>query len=284
MNYSFVSLLATDSFLPGVIALNNSLKKHKHRYGLLVLTTDLVSAATLKKLNKHQIPHRHVERVSNPNLLGEDRRNFKHMYTKLRIFEQDDFDKLVYIDADMLVCCNVDELFDCPHMSAVVAGALHPNNADWVHFNAGFLVVEPSRALAQKMYNLIETTPSNDGSDQGFLQSFYADWPEQASLHLDQKYNVPVFMLDVYAQHGYGFSYQNGKLDTKISILHYWDYHKPWDFAGKKLSARSPNKLDQAYLLWWDTYKPATKRLRAIYQIKNAIAGRLSALIKHKHS
>jgi len=43
------------------------------------------------------------------------------MYTKLRVFELEEFDKVVYIDADMLVCADVEELFNQPHMSAVVS-------------------------------------------------------------------------------------------------------------------------------------------------------------------
>lgn len=273
MNYSFVTFLGTDSFLPGVLALNNSLKKYNKAYGLLVLTTDLVSAVSIATLNKASIKHKHVERIANPNHLGDDERNFRHMYTKLRIFELEEFDKVVYIDADMLVCCNIEELFDCPHMSAVVAGPLNPAYSHWKELNAGFLIVIPDKSLAEKMYALVAVTPSDDGSDQGFLHSYYNTWANDKHLHLDHKYNVPVYEIDLYSKLNYfRFSYKNGSLNTNIAIIHYWGYDKPWFHNGRLLNIRSPRAQDHAYMLWWDVYKPQDRKLRLFYYIGNTIA------------
>lgn len=283
MNYSFITFLGTDGFLPGVLALSNSIKKYNSTYGLLVLTTDLVSPQSLATLDSRNIKHKYVQRIKNPNELGNDERNFRHMYTKLRIFEQDEFDKVVYIDADMLVCCNIEELFDCQHMSAVVAGALNPVNSHWDALNAGFLVVVPDRALAEQMYALIDTTPSDDGSDQGFLHSFYNNWPNDKHLHLHHKYNVPVYEIELYAKlDHFKFSYNNSRLDTDIAIIHYWGYDKPWFHDGKLLNIRSPRIVDRAYLLWWDVYRPADRKLRAFYYIRNVIARKLRSLLKVK--
>jgi lipopolysaccharide biosynthesis glycosyltransferase len=279
MEYSFVTFLGTDSFLPGVLALNNSLKNYNKSYGLLVLTTDLVSPASIAALESKNIRYKHVARIKNPNARGDDQRNFGHMYTKLRIFELEEFDKVVYIDADMLVCCNVEELFDCPHMSAVVAGALKPECSHWNELNAGFLVVVPDKALAERMYALVDSTPSDDGSDQGFLHSFYSNWANDKHLHLDHKYNVPVYDIDVYARLNYfKFSYRNGALDTNISIIHYWGYDKPWYHDGRLLNIRSQRSEDRAYMLWWDVYQPRQRKFRIFYYI----AGKFVSLFKRK--
>ena len=40
------------------------------------------------------------------------------LWTKLRVWQLDDYDKVVMIDADMLVLKNVDELFKMPELSA----------------------------------------------------------------------------------------------------------------------------------------------------------------------
>lgn len=281
MNYSFVTFLGTDNFLPGVLALNTSLKKHNKTYPLLVLTTDLVSPESIATLNRRNIKHKYVERIKNPNILKDDERNFKHMYTKLRIFELEEFDKVVYIDADMLVCCNIEELFDSLHMSAVVAGALNPVYSHWTELNAGFLVVVPDKALAEKMYALVDSTPSDDGSDQGFLHSFYSNWANDKQLHLDHKYNVPVYEIDIYSKLNYfRFNYKNGILDTDISIIHYWGYDKPWYHNGRSLNIRSPRVKDHAYMLWWDVYKPEDRKLRVFYYACNAIARKLQLLFR----
>jgi alpha-N-acetylglucosamine transferase len=110
MNYSFVTFLGTDSFLPGVLALNTSLKNYNKTYGMVVLVTDLITPTSILALESNCIKHKYVDRIKNPNKLENDERNFKHMYTKLRIFELDEFDKIVYLDADMLVCRNIEEI------------------------------------------------------------------------------------------------------------------------------------------------------------------------------
>lgn len=281
MRYSFVTFLGTDSFLPGVVALNNSLKKYNKKYPLLVLITDLVSEESIKVLDSLKIAYKYVDRIKNPNHLGSDNRNFRHMYTKLRIFELDEFDKVVYIDADMLVCCNVEELFNCPHMSAVVAGALNPVFSHWNELNAGFQVVVPDKALAEKMYALVDSTPSDDGSDQGFLHSFYNNWKNDTHLHLPHKYNVPISELDIYTKLNlFKFNYKKGVLDTDISILHYWGYDKPWHHDGRKISIRSPRIEDHAYMLWWDVYKPEQRKTRLLYYIRNALYRKFLSLFR----
>ncbi|WP_121812807.1 glycosyltransferase [Mucilaginibacter kameinonensis] len=279
--YSFVTFLGTDSFLPGVIALYNSLSIFNKKYPLLVLTTDLVSNESLSILDKLNIQHKHVERIQNPNVLENDQRNFRHMYTKLRIFELAEFDKIVYIDADMLVCSNIETLFNSPHMSSVVAGALNPGCSDWKDLNAGLLVVVPDKTLAGEMYSLVPVLKSNDGSDQGFLHSFYSNWANDKQLHLDHKYNVPAPDVDIYSQlNHFKFSYRNGLLDTDIAVIHYWGYHKPWHYNGRLLNIRSQRVEDRLNMLWWDFYKPADRKLRVFYYTINLIRRKFSALIK----
>jgi lipopolysaccharide biosynthesis glycosyltransferase len=281
MNYSFVTFLGTDSFLPGVLALNTSLKNYNKTYGMVVLVTDLITPTSILALESNCIKHKYVDRIKNPNKLENDERNFKHMYTKLRIFELDEFDKIVYLDADMLVCRNIEEIFDAPHMSAVAAGALAPGYTHWKELNAGFLVVVPDKSLAAKMYALVESTSSYDGSDQGFLQSFYNNWANDKALQLDHKYNLPVSNIEVLVDLNYfKFSYKKGVLDTNIAILHYWGFDKPWHHDGRRLNIRSPCANDHAYMLWWDVYKPEYRKFRLLYYISDTIVRKLSKLLK----
>lgn len=258
--YSFVTFLGTDSFLPGVLALNHSLKKYNTRYALLVLVTDLVSSAYLEILKQKKIEYKPIEIIQNPHQLINDTRNFKHMFTKLRIFELDEFDKVVYLDADMLVCNNIEELFDTPHMSAVVAGRLYPGNESWKDFNAGFLVIEPDKGLFDRLVASINFLPSDDGGDQGFLHAFYNDWRSTERLHLDDKFNMPSGYIDEYCRlANYNFYYKRRLLQTNISIIHYWGRHKPWEIHTRLLKRKSDIKWEQSLVLWWDVFTEAMK-------------------------
>ena len=86
-NYSFVTYLGTDDFLPGVLALNVSLKRFNGAYGLLILVSDDVSNVSIAALDVRQIAWKRVHEISNRHSTGSDPRNFKCMFTKLRIFE-----------------------------------------------------------------------------------------------------------------------------------------------------------------------------------------------------
>jgi len=255
MKYSFVSYLGTDQFLPGVIALAHSISLYNKKYDLTVLVSDTVSDQTLGMLSDKKIRFKIIAEIKNPQSLGDDERNFKYMYTKLRIFELSEYDKIVYLDADMIVCGNIEALFGHPHMSAVIAGGLLAANSTWKDLNAGLLVVEPNKNTFQRLYSAIGKLHSADGGDQGFLHSFYKEWPEDINLHLDNKYNVPFPYLDDYCKLlGYKFSYVRKLLKTDISVIHYWGRYKPWDVTFKLLQRKNESKFEQALILWWDMY------------------------------
>ena len=65
---------------------------------------------------------RQVEPIANPNSDVHVEGWVNSGYTKLHIWDMTEYDKVVYIDADVLVLENVDELFDRP--SPAAAGRL----------------------------------------------------------------------------------------------------------------------------------------------------------------
>jgi glycogenin glucosyltransferase len=255
MKYSFVSYLGTDHFLPGVLALSHSLSLYNKKYSLLILVSKTVSDRVVTELNKVKIRFKKVVEIENPQELGDDERNFKYMYTKLRIFELTEYDKIVYLDADMIVCGNIEILFDHSHLSAVIAGGLLPANRAWKDLNAGLLVIEPNKKTFALLHSSIGKVRSADGGDQGFLHTFYNWWPQDANLHLDHKYNVPFPYLEDYCGlAGYKFSYLRKSLNTDILVIHYWGKDKPWHIALEHLDRKSLSKFEQALILWWDMY------------------------------
>jgi lipopolysaccharide biosynthesis glycosyltransferase len=139
---------------------------------------------------------------------------------------------VVYLDADTFVCTNIDNLFSEPHMSAVNSGGMLPELSDWVDLNSGVLVIEPNKSLFEDFMQKMEYLPSKGGGDQGFLQSYYPNWPEQEELHLCHGYNMFVGHVRFYKKlFGYRFANQIKEFDEKvIRILHFWADFKPWVF------------------------------------------------------
>jgi hypothetical protein len=261
MNKAYVSLISTNDFLPGVLALSQSLNEVGSTADLVVLVAAGVSPGVTKCLASLDIAYSVIEPIENPNT-RVDALRFVHTYNKLRIFEREEYDKIVYVDADMLACGNLDELFDWPAGAAVNAGGMLPECSDWTDFNSGLMVVEPRRETFERMMRLRLSLPSKDGGDQGFLHSYFPEWPGQQELHLDHKYNLYVGQLERYRKL---FDYQlpgPACQDAAKSIcaLHFWGFTKPWSY-GRVDNEVAP--YNTAFDLWWDCFEKAVARVPA---------------------
>ncbi|MGN6196014.1 MAG: glycosyltransferase family 8 protein [Ginsengibacter sp.] len=256
MKQAFVTFLATENFLPGVLTLNRSLKRFGNtNYPLVVIVSEIISERSVKTLKECGLTVKIVKEIQSPYLIKKDYRNFGSTFTKLRIFELCEYDKIVYLDADMLVCDNIELLFQKLHMSAVIAGGILPSNKMWEDLNSGLLVIEPSRDLFNKIFVALKFLPSKDGSDQGFLHQFFPNWKCKPNLHLEHKYNVPSWYLDEYCSTlDFKFNFMNGALSTKnISIIHFWGLPKPWQISERQKDELT--KKEQAELLWRNIYE-----------------------------
>lgn len=79
------------------------------------------------------------------------------------------FGAVVYLDADTIVVKSIEDLFKCQKFCA--------NLKHSERLNSGVLVVEPSEALFNDMMAKVKILPSYTGGDQGFLNSYYSDFP-----------------------------------------------------------------------------------------------------------
>ena len=114
---AWVTLLTRPSYLPGVITLAYSLRKHASAYPLVVLVTPSLSASSLHalELEAHNNPDLTVHPAepllpSGPVTLIAAR--FEDTWTKLRAFELTTYDTCVFLDADITIYQNMDGVFD----------------------------------------------------------------------------------------------------------------------------------------------------------------------------
>ncbi|KAL8687526.1 MAG: hypothetical protein Q9218_006328 [Villophora microphyllina] len=116
---AWVTLLTRSSYLPGVVTLAHSLAVHKTAYPLVVLVTPSLPESSLQALeleSKHNdllIIHP-IEPLLPPE--GQESSSvasrFEDTWTKLRAFELTSYDTLVFLDADLTVYRNMDEVFE----------------------------------------------------------------------------------------------------------------------------------------------------------------------------
>ena len=94
------------------------------------------------------------------------------MFTKINIWKQIDYSKLIYLDADTIVLKNIDELFDYDELAAVSGGSAMLN---YTGIEAGVLVVKPD---IQTYNDIIEALSADSYdirmSDQSFLNDYFS--------------------------------------------------------------------------------------------------------------
>lgn len=225
--YSFVSALTTDDYLDGVLVLKYSLEKTNPKHPFLLLITPNLSEQVVDSLSKHKVNFITTQGIEGPITVKEAHlKRWNFTYSKLNIFGLTQFDKVVYLDADMLILQNIDDLFDKPHMSAVKIRGKLPEFSNWNILNSGLLVVEPSTETFNDMISKIGSIEQvQSPSDEDFINAYYSDWTNQNELHLDNGYNIFSYHWHRYKEF-YGYDFMSAK--NPIKVVHYIGEDKPW--------------------------------------------------------
>jgi len=181
------TLLLTDDYLIAVLKLRCSLKRVASIRPLVVFYHN-ISQATLTTLHSYGLQTKTIKLLSYPNYFAK---RFSTNWSKLRFWEMVEYDRIVYLDSDMIVLQNIDPLFSLPAPFAVP-----PDNERYacggpMGFNqAGLLVITPCVETYQQMIAIIETNTTlqfrNSDAEQGFLNYYF----QNTRILLPSTYNV----------------------------------------------------------------------------------------------
>lgn len=169
------------------------------------------------------------------NLWLMDRPDLISAFTKIELWRQTQFSRIVYIDCDVVALRAPDELLS---LDADFAAAPDVGWPDC--FNSGVMVLRPNLQDYYALGGLAERGVSFDGADQGLLNEHFRD------LHrLSFTYNCTPS-----ANYQYIPAYRH--FQNTISLIHFIGAEKPWN------SARPADPVDWPYnqLLgkWWAVY------------------------------
>lgn len=274
MMKAWITLLTKPDYLLGVQTLQQSLRDQHSRYPLVVMVTPTITPDTRQALELAGCIVREVSPLRPREGIDGDYAwaQFSEVWTKLCAWQQDDFQRVVFLDADMLVVNNMDEVFDMP-LAADSIAACHacrcnpnsiasypdnwqPENCFYTHlargedaasaerkadyFNSGFMVLTPDRGVFAQLLQSLAAI--DDVSEYPF--------PEQDLLNhyfRDRWHTLPF---------GYNALKTLGKQHPAIWR---WDQVKNLHFILEKPWNSRPNdgKSDPAYAellaLWWQT-------------------------------
>ncbi|KAK2070760.1 hypothetical protein P8C59_005231 [Phyllachora maydis] len=236
----YASLLLTDTYLPGALVLAHSLRDAGTAKKLAILVTlDSVSAEVitqLKAMYDYVIPVSRVRNDRSNNLSLMNRPDLHSAFTKISLWRQTQFRKIVYIDADVVAYRAPDELFDLPYAFAAAPDIGWPDI-----FNTGVMVLTPNQGDYYALTALAERGVSFDGADQGLLNMYFQNNHHRLSFN----YNVTPS-----AHYQYTPAYMH--FQSSINMVHFIGNDKPWLQGRKSMTGNAP--YDEIVGRWWAVY------------------------------
>ena len=183
---------------------------------MCILYTD-----NLKEETKSKIKETNCKVIEIPNLgLVETKHNWHNTFSKLEIFNQTQFGKLVYLDVDILLRSNVDELFDHEHLSMCWFGSEHKNLK---LYNSGVMVLKPNKSDYDSLFKFFKVRKFK--TDQHIISYILNDDINE----LDNIYNMD-------------------SRDTKTEnpkIVHFVKDSKPWNKSYKPMNDKQKIYIDE---------------------------------------
>ncbi|TWU74707.1 glycogenin glucosyltransferase [Metarhizium rileyi] len=236
----YATLLLSDSYLPGALVLAHSLRDAGTTKPIAVLVTlDSVSAAAitqLKAVYDYVLPVPRIRNEQPANLQLMNRSDLHSTFTKINLWKQTQFSKIVYVDADVVAYRAPDELFELPHTFSAAPDIGWPDLV-----NTGVMVLTPNMGDYYAMLAMAERGISFDGADQGLINTHFKHGVNRLSF----TYNVTPS-----AHYQYVPAYRH--FQSSISMVHFIGATKPW-FSGRNTS-RGDTPFDEMVGRWWAVY------------------------------
>ncbi|XP_067898709.1 glycogenin-1-like isoform X1 [Heterodontus francisci] len=291
---AFVTLATNDLYGKGALVLGTSLRNHRTTKQLVILIAPQVSnnmRVALGRIFDEVILVDVLDSKDSAHLAMIKRPELGVTFTKLHCWTLTHYSKCIFMDADTLVLCNIDELFEREELSA----APDPGWPDC--FNTGVFVYRPSIATYSELLQCSTEKGSFDdtqeltagqvvmqeqevleqdcptygprgriqpakGGDQGLLNSFFSNWSTaDINKHLPFIYN-----LSSVAVYSYLPAFKQYGADAKV--VHFLGKVKPWNYSydpktrcvmrdGHDYSSVHPEFLN----MWWDTFMTSVSPL-----------------------
>ena len=165
-----------------------------------------------------------------------DRADLQSTFTKITLWKQLQFRRIVYVDADMVALRAPDELFDLPQPFSAAPDIGWPDI-----FNTGLMVLNPHMGDYYALLAMAQRGISFDGADQGLL-----------NMHFKNSFNRLSFTYNVTPSAHYQYLPAFRHFQSSISMVHFIGQTKPW--AQGRDENRGSTPYDQMVGRWWAVY------------------------------
>lgn len=211
---AYVTLLSSDDYLKPVLILNRNLKELNSMYPLYVMVTDEIKPETIKYLEKEQVQYQIVPTItySDKTIAATPSIRLQKTASKINIFNLEQFDRVVYMDADGFFIKTIDELFEYPD------GALYNENGTAF---TNLFVCDPQNHSFNLYYTLLKNTNMWDGD---LIEQLWFPFKTNELYSIPSEYHVTITvdLNNLYP------------LEQKLFGLHFCSEFKPWQYKTAK--------------------------------------------------
>ncbi|OAX43045.1 hypothetical protein K503DRAFT_766244 [Rhizopogon vinicolor AM-OR11-026] len=276
-HFAFVTLLTSDSYLPGALAVSGALKdvhqpqSHIKYDTVCIVTPETLDVSTIKFLRKAYDIVIGVEVIDQPDAAGLSllgRPDLDTVLTKLHVFRLTQYSKIIFLDADVLPVRPLSHLFHLDHEFSAVPDVGWPDI-----FNSGVMVLSPGEDKFKELQELLKTKGSWDGGDQGLLNEWRgSDWNR-----LSFTYNTTPTAAYTYAP-----AYE--RFGSQISVVHFIGPNKPWHTIPYRAPGSSSTQTSSSQMQQSQDSEPANKQPQQAYDYGSLVDRWYNVYDKHYRS
>jgi alpha-N-acetylglucosamine transferase len=275
-----IVLTSTNDYIKGILTLKHRLHTiQKSQYPLLVLYTTSVLPEIRDLLKKEGCELKKIEPIYPKGNITYRMKRFSETWTKLVVWDQVEYDRLVLLDADMLPLHNMDELMTLPLPDKDWVAACHAcvcNPQKISHYPARWAPENCAYTYCDKKANVI-APPVTETIDY-FNSGLVVLTPDTDRFHnmLAHLHSIPDlniypfpdqdFLNEIFKGHWKSLAYIYNALKTVQSThspmwetryvknIHYI-LSKPWDIHLDQGLSETESIYKPLYEYWWDSYK-----------------------------
>ncbi|CAI9094900.1 OLC1v1030730C1 [Oldenlandia corymbosa var. corymbosa] len=252
-------LVGAQLFICGAIVAAQSIRMSGSTKDLVVLVDEKMDKYHKNGLQMAGWEVRTIKGIRNPKARKEAYNEWN--YSKFRLWQLTDYDKIIFIDSDLLIRRNIDFLFTMPEITA--------RGNHGTLFNTGVMVIEPSNCTFQLLMDHLYEFESYNGGDQGYLNEIFPWWHR-----MPERLN---FLKNFLA-------YQSDEVNQKkiqliaaeppiLYVIHYLGFYKPWMCSRDYDCNWNVGKLqefasDDAHRIWWRAHDAMLEKLQGYCMLK----------------
>ncbi|KAL3634200.1 hypothetical protein CASFOL_021254 [Castilleja foliolosa] len=242
---------SSESYVCGAITLAQSLLQTGTQRDLILLLDTSIPHPKRVALSQAGWTLRFIKRIRNPK--AQKYTYNEYNYSKFRLWQLTDYNKVIFIDSDIIVLLSLDTLFNFPQMSAT--------GNDGSIFNSGIMVIEPSNCTFRMLMHRTNEIISYNGGDQGFLNEVFVWWHR-----LPRRVN---YLKNFWSNSSGEVAVKNrmfGSDPPGVYSIHflglkpwvcYRDYDCNWDVPDQRVYGS-----DVAHARWWRVYDAMDEGLK----------------------